>query len=222
MKSTVQNLLRNHASLYRIARATWVLAGRATRPLHPLLEHARWQLRGRPVPPPPRVKQRIVRSYGRVSRATTLVETGTYLGDMVEAQRRHFARVISVELSPELHHAATLRFSGCSNVTLIEGDSGKVIGEVVGKLDEPALFWLDGHSSGGVTARGEKDTPILEELDAVLASPLPNWILIDDAREFGKGDYPSLTELEARALTARPDWAWSVRDDIIRFHPSTD
>lgn len=44
-----------------------------------------------------------VKAYGRAFELSTLVETGTYLGDMVEAQRRSFREVWSIELSPTLY-----------------------------------------------------------------------------------------------------------------------
>ena len=60
----------------------------------------------------------------------------------------------------------------------------------VGKLEEPTLFWLDGHYSGGVTARGSKETPILDEVDKILSTKESRHVLIvDDARCFGTDPY---------------------------------
>ncbi len=93
-------------------------------------------------------------------------ETGTYLGDMVEVQLHEFDKVISIELSQDLYDRARLRSRRNPNVQLHRGDGGKVwLHKVVPALKEPALFWLDGHYSHGITARGEKDCPIFEELD---------------------------------------------------------
>ena len=39
--------------------------------------------------------------------------------------------------------------------------------ELVRQLDGPALFWLDGHYSGGDTAKGELDTPVSAELESI-------------------------------------------------------
>jgi hypothetical protein len=83
----------------------------------------------------------------------------------------------------------------------------------------PCLFWLDGHFSAGVTARGDVDTPIVAELDSVLGrSGWNDVVLIDDARLFGQGDYPSLSWIQQRVADARPGWRFQVRDDIIRAH----
>ena len=89
------------------------------------------------------------------------------------------------------------------------------------ELKEPAIFWLDGHYSGGITARIEKYSPIEEELQTLRhyreSAPL---ILIDDARGFlGEHGYPTLEELEARTKIDFPGYHFSVDEDIIRIVP---
>jgi hypothetical protein len=164
------------------------------------------------------IKQEIVWQYGRTFGLKTLVETGTYLGEMVAAQRRRFRRIFSIELSPELHRAAREQFAHARNVVLLEGDSGVLLASVVGALEGPALFWLDAHFSHGNTARGTVDTPVKRELEVILGSPFEHVILIDDARSFGSGDYPSLEEVRALVAAMRPDWTTSVATDVIRIH----
>ena len=92
--------------------------------------------------------------------------------------------------------------------------------EILSQIEEPCLFWLDGHYSEGITAKGEKETPILEELKHIFNHPIEdNIILIDDARCFtGYGDYPNIEGLKAVLLSRYPDNAFSIEDDIIRTH----
>ena len=79
----------------------------------------------------------------------------------------------------------------------MQGDSGNVLNQLVPELNSAALFWLDGHYSGGQTAKGEKECPIYEELKSILASSLEHIVLIDDARLFiGQHDYPTIEELK--------------------------
>jgi len=144
-----------------------------------------------------------------------LVETGTYLGDMVWAQKDYFQKIYSIELSEELFHKAKKRFSNNNNVELIQGDSSEKINEIVSKITEPVLFWLDGHYSGGITAKGKTICPIYGELAHVFNSPYSHVILIDDARLFtGKDDYPTQHDL-GNFVSANSAYKMKVENDII-------
>ena len=178
-----------------------------------------WETEGRPVPPPHIIKQRVLRNYAQEYGLTILVETGTFFGDMVEAMRRDFERIYSIELSDELYKKARLRFKGAINIELVHGDSGIEIERIVKQLDRPALFWLDGHFSGGMTARGGQDTPVLEEVHHILAAEeTRHVIVIDDARCFGTDpSYPSIPELREIIASKRPNVDISVEDDSIRI-----
>lgn len=180
-----------------------------------------WLRNGRPVPPPHIVKQLAVREYADRFKLRNLVETGTYHGDMVEAVRDRFDRIVSVEVDATLHKEACRRFRSFSQITLLHGDSGSVLKDVVPRLDHPSLFWLDGHYSGAGTGKGLLNTPVERELRHIfLGSVIDHVILIDDARDFGgQADYPDLDRLREFVRHYRPDWTFEVRDDIIRMHP---
>jgi hypothetical protein len=117
---------------------------------------------------------------------------------------------------------AQARFHGLSGITLIQGDSAREIARVLPQLKVPTLFWLDGHWSDGVTAHGDTNTPVREELAAILAAPdLSHVILIDDAREFGVDlSYPTIEELRQMVAAQRPHLRLSVDADIIRIYPA--
>lgn len=168
------------------------------------------------------LKQTIIDNYRRKYDVKTLVETGTYLGAMVRAQLPFFETVYSVELSEELFHKNKEQFKGNKNVHLLHGDSAVRLNDIVPALTAPALFWLDGHYSAGITARGELDTPIETELRTVLGVKKPDHIvLIDDARLFnGKDDYPTLHKLEQLVKQLKPDYRISVKYDVIRIVPA--
>lgn len=178
-----------------------------------------WEARGRPAPPPHPVKEAALREYARRFSLRVLVESGTYLGDMVYALRDCCTRIISVELSADLVPHLRRYFRSYPHVEIVQGDSGKVMPKILAALDEPALFWLDGHYSHGITARGEEETPVIRELQAIFAHPLNHCILIDDARSFGRySGYPTLEEVRALVERARPGWVVEVEDDVIRIH----
>jgi len=185
------------------------------------MQLAEWEKTGRPAPPPHIVKQMTIKEYSQKFNTSILVETGTYLGEMVDAQLANFSRIISIELSKEFYKRAKQKFRNNAHVELLQGDSGKKLGEVVPSLREPALFWLDGHYSGGKTARGEKDCPVPEELNIILKSNLPHVILIDDARLFdGTRDYPDITRVKEIIQAGNHDYTLETKDDIIRLTPS--
>ncbi|HEY2374039.1 MAG TPA: hypothetical protein VGH82_16080 [Gaiellaceae bacterium] len=179
-----------------------------------------WEQAGRPIPPPPEVKQHVLLEYTRRYGLGTFVETGTFLGDTAAAMEPHIDRLVTIEISPELAARARERFAAKRRVRIIEGDSGRVLPAILDELREPALFWLDGHFSGGITGRGDEDTPVRTELRAVLDHPLKSHvILIDDARDFTGGDYPTLEEVAELVRTHGDDYSFDVRDDIIRLTP---
>lgn len=178
-----------------------------------------WNKNGCPVPVPHIVKQVTIKEYQNKYKYAVLVETGTYLGDMVEAQKKRFRKIFSIELGIDLFNEATKRFKNDKNVTIIQGDSGKVLPQILSEINEPAIFWLDGHYSAGITAKGEKDCPIFEELDAIFDSKKLNHVLlIDDARCFiGKGDYPTIDKLTEYVKSKNDKYQVEVKHDIIRY-----
>ena len=180
-----------------------------------------WLAAGHPIPAPSVVKHMVIREYADRHGLVTLVETGTYLGGTVEALRGDFRRIYSIELDGTLHARARAHFAAFPHITLLQGDSGEVLPGLLSRIGEPCLFWLDGHFSGGRTAKSRLATPIVAEMQAVLAHPIDGHvILVDDARGFGNlPDYPSLDELRALAAAYNPRLTFEVRDDIVRIHP---
>jgi hypothetical protein len=72
---------------------------------------------------------------------------------MIAAMRPHFDKIYSIELSDYLYESARNRFKDVVNVEILHGDSGTLLAGLMGKLQQPALFWLDAHYSMGETVR---------------------------------------------------------------------
>lgn len=180
-----------------------------------------WEKIGRSSPPPHVVKETLIKDYARAFNTRILVETGTYMGEMVYAMRKSFSRILSFELDQALYEQARRRFAADEHIEIIHGDSGQLLADYLKYINEPCLFWLDGHYSGGLTARGTLNTPIKSELDHVFAHPVAGHvILIDDARCFtGRNDYPTLDELQRYIRERTQGWQFSVKDDVVRIHP---
>ncbi|HLG41457.1 MAG TPA: hypothetical protein VI461_17385 [Chitinophagaceae bacterium] len=181
----------------------------------------KWELAGKPVPPPHIIKQQAIRYYQKKSGYNILVETGTYKGDMILAQLDSFEKIYSIELSKGLFENAKKRFQKNSKVMLLHGNSGEVITKVLQELKEPAIFWLDGHYSGSITAKTEKYSPVIEELQALINhNQLQHIILVDDARGFtGEHGYPTIEEMKELAAKNFSGYHFSVDEDIIRLVP---
>ncbi len=173
----------------------------------------------RPKPASFETRINLLREFADRFGCRILIETGTFKGDMIAAQLDYFEELHTIELAEHLYHDAVKRFSDHSKVHLHYGDSSQVLPKILSKIQEPCVFWLDGHASGGETARGTQLTPILNELDAILAHPIKTHaILIDDAREFGTGKgYPNLKQVQKK--TEGTYSCFEVKEDIIRIYP---
>ena len=132
-----------------------------------------------------------------------------------------FKRLYSIELGKELCAKAQKRFKSLKHIQILQGDSADELPKITKLLTERSLFWLDGHFSAGITAQGDKDTPIFSELNTIIdANDLEHIILIDDARCFvGKNDYPKLSELEKFVNSKRSNLSITVENDIIQIFP---
>jgi hypothetical protein len=181
-----------------------------------------WLMAGRPKGDRHSFSKRVsLAKLGKRFACQTLVESGTYLGDTVAAMRGHFSRVISIELSVPLHERAQRRFRKCADVVLLQGDSGQRIVEALPLIEGRTLFWLDGHYSGGFTARGAGECPVLAELEAISKlNRRDHVILIDDARLFGVNpDYPAVDVVRARLAAINPEYSIEIVDDAIQALP---
>lgn len=116
--------------------------------------------------------------------ATTLVETGTYLGNTARRASFFFENVYTVEVDQTLYEKAKTFLEPRKNVECLLGDCADVLPQLMARpeMDKVVLF-LDGHFSGGETGCGIVEEPAV----ALLASLAPFrcrivGIVIDDFR----------------------------------------
>lgn len=180
-----------------------------------------WTLKGKPVPPPHAIKQNTILSFNANKQYKYFVETGTFLGDMLEALRYDFDELYSCELVPFIYDLAQERFKDSNNIHLVLGDSTFALPKIVEQLKGPALFWLDGHYSGGDTGWSDVNggCPIYDEIKTVFNSPYKHTIVIDDARCFNGDDvgYPKLDEFIETVKSKYDIEFIEVQHDLIRI-----
>ena len=85
--------------------------------------------------------------------------------------------------------------------------------EMIADIQEPITFWLDAHRFPPV--EGEKNNPILEELEAIAAHPIKtHTLLIDDINGAGHldFDYVTLDQITAKILEINPDYSIKFAD----------
>ncbi len=176
-----------------------------------------WRKEGWSVPPAFFVRRAMLLSEARAIGAERFVETGTFLGDTTWSFRKKFRRIHTIEVEPGLATLARERFEDYPSVTLVEGDSAMKLPEICRGLDAPCLFYLDGHYSGGFTGRGDKDCPIIEELNAIFTHTTPPFrIVIDDARLFGVDPcYPSVATIKQLLSDQEIEMDLRIENDAI-------
>lgn len=132
--------------------------------------------------------------------STCFVETGTYLGDGVQrALDAGFKHVISIELSDKYYAHSVDRFKHDARVLILQGDSADVLFDAIKNIKTRITFWLDGHWSGGETAYGRYNSPLILELKQISRHSVKDHIImVDDMRCWVKNeDTPDINFTEA-------------------------
>ena len=157
-----------------------------------------------------------MRAYGEKFGLKTLVETGTYYGEMVAAMKRRFERIYSIEFVPELAERAKKKFVSDPHIQIFCGDSRVEMPKVLALLAAPALFWLDAGYYGWVGKQGDQQR-LSAELEMILTHPFPHVILLDDARGLtGREGIPSVKDVKTYIETKFPERQVQVEYDIMR------
>jgi len=161
------------------------------------------------------------------------IESGTYLGNTTFYAADLFNEIHTIELSADLFYKAKERFKEKENVFIYQGDSSEILHTLLPKISSRILFYLDGHYSGGNTAQGSSNTPIMRELQAIRDSNKGNAvILIDDIRCFQDSHspekilnthlegYPDLRQLTHALLEINSDYLICFLGDALLAFPN--
>lgn len=153
----------------------------------------------------------------------TFIEAGTFQGVTAVWASALFKNVFTIELSQQLYESTSAGYKHIQNINFLYGHTVEHLKAIVPQLQGSALFWLDAHWSGGITAGQEEECPILRELQIIKESEWEHFILIDDARLFLSpppaphqlNQWPALHEVIAELLTFKSQYVVVIEDAII-------
>jgi len=117
------------------------------------LLYVKWLLNGKLGSSPHIHAKKVVIEHAKKYHVHTLVETGTYRGDMVYGTKNVFKQIYSIELSEALCQRAQNRFRKYKQISIICGESSQILPKILPQIKEPCLFWLDAHYSGWITSQ---------------------------------------------------------------------
>jgi hypothetical protein len=143
------------------------------------------------------------------------IETGTYLGDGIKNVINNYENIYSIELSEKWYQYNLEQFKNTKNVKMYLGDSKKILPELLINIKEPITIYLDAHYSGGTTAFGEEEVPLLFELEILKNRKYDDIIIIDDCRLLGKTGICGAGDNHPVYPTMTYDWS-NITENSIR------
>jgi len=176
------------------------------------------------------IPKEIVLELARLNGSTVFVETGTFHGETTRWAAKHFEAVHTIERAQDLYDLHSKELARLGRVTPHLGDSREVLPRIVGEMGgRKAVYWLDGHWSGGQTAGENDECPLLGELEC-LSSRAEDLVLIDDARYFlcapprayNPSEWPTIPDIINALPKSVRDPFVQILDDVIFVVPDTD
>ena len=145
------------------------------------------------------------------------IETGTYLGNGIKDVLNDYENIHSIELSEKWYEHNIQQFKNNNNVKMYLGDSKKILPELLNNIHEPITIYLDAHYSGGTTALGDEETPLLFELEILKNRKYDDIIIIDDCRLLGHRGICGAGDNHPVYPTMIYDWSNITENKIINL-----
>ena len=153
----------------------------------------------------------------KTTKTSHYIETGAYLGNGIQFVLNTYPHIHSIELSEEWYHYNVHQFKDHSNVKMYLGDSKRILPELLQTINEPITLFLDAHYSGGKTAFGEEETPLLFELDILKKRDFDDIIIIDDCRLLGSTGICGIAPNDPVYPTMTYDWSQITENKITNL-----
>lgn len=143
------------------------------------------------------------------------IETGTYLGDGINCVLNNYENIHSIELAEKYYDYNKEQFKNNTNVKMYLGDSKKILPELLNNINEHVTLYLDAHFSGGTTAFGEEEVPLLFELEILKNRKYDDIIIINDCRLLGKTGVCGAGDNDPIYPTMTYDWSNITENSIM-------
>ena len=156
-------------------------------------------------------------NLSKTIQTTHYIETGTYLGDGIKCVLNNYLNIHSIELSEKWYQHNVEQFKNNKNVKMYLGDSKKILPELLKSINEPITIYLDAHYSGGTTAFGEEEVPLLFELEIMKQRKYDDIIIIDDCRLLSKSGICGAGDNHPVYPTMTYDWSDITENKIINL-----
>ena len=152
---------------------------------------------------PSEIKEIISRFPDNMVKFDNFLETGTYHGQTILGVENLFTRLHTIELGEDLYNEVISKYNG-DKISFYLGDTTKVLKGILHTMDN-TVFFLDSHWSCGDTVKGEKDVPLLDELELIFKKFKKNAILIiNDYRLFnGKDEFVDWKDISLTSVMKR-------------------
>jgi hypothetical protein len=145
------------------------------------------------------------------------IETGTYLGNGIRDVLNSYENIHSIELADKWYQHNVEQFRNNTNVKMYLGDSKKILPELLKNINEPVTLYLDAHYSGGTTAFGDEEVPLLFELEILKNRNYDDIIIIDDCRLLGKTGICGAGDNHPVYPTMTYDWTGITVNSIVNL-----
>jgi len=177
------------------------------------------------------LREDFLQDLARLFHADVFIESGTSYGGTTRVAKKIFKTVHTIELDEKFYKNVREKFFDDLNVFVYQGDSAAVLPKILSKMNNrQMLFWLDGHYSGGITAKGTSNTPVMQELQAIKDAGITDAvILVDDLScfqpdmqeipEVAQG-YPTVAQLRDAIVSINPNYTFIIYGSIAIAYPS--
>lgn len=166
------------------------------------------------------------------------VETGTHTGNTVIRASTLFPENHTIELYNKTYEGNLLLFSKYPTIRAHFGESSQTLDSIIPLMKRSSIaFFLDAHYCGDGTAKGNSNTPLIEELRVIGSYNKTAIIIIDDLRMCQPDEqivqkqltvepqctavagYPSITQLRDITQQINPDYEFIIWGDLAFIYP---